>query len=475
MENESASAWDLPRSDVRLWLTIALGILGIWLFPIKEACLSFPKVQGVAALVWMTAALAGVLLLHREEKSKVAERKYMLMGLAWVLCLYFFFGLSFVWFYFIIIILVVVGASLSALKSHDEPRPLSWIKTLTRGIAIALTAPLVLFASRPTTRSRPSFPLHMLSRAVFALLPYALATGFALPFMLAAFGHYEIAFRLGLIFISFSILAWLGCALLFLLSPWPQNPRRSKWEDFPLTRGTVFAGTLVLIAMVALVLVREFDKPTFRVLIQLLNSPLFVAPCIGCALFFVLSPWPGYPRLPKLGELPETRKVGPLGTAIFLMIALVPLGSFALSEDSPFIYVMSGQLFASQFSRTHVGSALDQPTIGKWLFIFTWFTAMVFPYVAVARWISNRRTRSGYWTFTIPTVALCLCPLTFLTCAFWWLLQYVGAMGFTPARMQGLIYGFGGYIILLGFLYWAVRPPNKTTEKSRKEKSDSFI
>lgn len=158
-------------------------------------------------------------------------------------------------------------------------------------------------------------------------------------------------------------------------------------------------------------------------------------------------------------ERPRFRRLGPIGTAVVMAAALIPLGRFMHSRNGPFLYVVSGGLFADGFDRIHVGSALDQPTIGKWYFVSTVFAAMVLPYVAVARWVSSRRTRAGYWAFAIPAAALCLYLLITLTVPFWWVVQYINAMGVTPRRIHGLVYGLGGYAVILGFFAWAVWPP----------------
>ena len=139
-----------------------------------------------------------------------------------------------------------------------------------------------------------------------------------------------------------------------------------------------------------------------------------------------------------------------------MAMALAPLASFAWR---PFLYAASGQLFASHFDGTHVGGALDQPSLHKWFFLFTWFTALVIPYVATARWMSDRTSLSARWVFAGFAAALCLCLFSILNLPFYWLLQYIHAMGFTARRVYGLVYGLMGYAAVLAFLRWAVRRP----------------
>jgi hypothetical protein len=155
------------------------------------------------------------------------------------------------------------------------------------------------------------------------------------------------------------------------------------------------------------------------------------------------------------------RRLGALGTVILLAAALVPLAWFGLSRDGPFLHVLSGQVFAGRFDASHVGSVLDQPTIGKWYLIFGVFSAAAVPYLVLIRWISHRHSRSGYWAYVLPTVGVCLCLLIIQTMPFTWLLQYIDAMGFTGRRVFALAYGVGGYLAILGFLGWAARPPRR--------------
>jgi hypothetical protein len=37
--------------------------------------------------------------------------------------------------------------------------------------------------------------------------------------------------------------------------------------------------------------------------------------------------------------------------------------------------------------------------------------------------------------------------------------KYIAAMGYTPRRIMALCYGITGYLGILSFLVWAIRPP----------------
>lgn len=122
-------------------------------------------------------------------------------------------------------------------------------------------------------------------------------------------------------------------------------------------------------------------------------------------------------------------------------------------------YVLSGRLFTECFDIIHAGSALDQPTIGKWMFWFTVLASLTAPYVAIVRRITNRDNPFGYWLFAIGVVALSALLLSILAWPTCWLVQYIHSMGFTPKRVFGLVYGFASAIMLPIFVYWMIRRP----------------
>ena len=159
------------------------------------------------------------------------------------------------------------------------------------------------------------------------------------------------------------------------------------------------------------------------------------------------------------GEPRRQRRLGPLATAVLLAVPLLPFARLMQRRRGGiFLYVLSGQLFAEGFDQRHVGTVLDQPTIRKWLIVFTVFTGGILPYVAIVRWLSDRRTRAGYWCFAIPMIILSLYLIVVLTVPTWWLIQYVSALGYTPRRARGLAFCAGGYAVNLALLYWQLRP-----------------
>jgi hypothetical protein len=108
--------------------------------------------------------------------------------------------------------------------------------------------------------------------------------------------------------------------------------------------------------------------------------------------------------------------------------------------------------------------------ISRWYFIVTVLTAIALPYTVLARFFSHRKTRLAYWSFVIPTAALYLYLLIILTIPFSWLIQYIDAMGFTAKRIYGVFYGLGGYVVVLGLLWWAVCKPEEKEPQTKIDK-----
>ena len=174
------------------------------------------------------------------------------------------------------------------------------------------------------------------------------------------------------------------------------------------------------------------------------------------------------------------RKLGIVGTAVLMALPLA-LIFYLFSDDvlnvrNICFHVLSGRLFTRQWDPihpVHAGYYLDQPTIGKYYFMFTAMTVIVLPYLAIVRKRCARRTRLEYWTFVIPTAFLCLFMLCLLTIPFYWLIQWIDAAGRTSGRTYAQLYGVGGYIIVLGFFFWAIWPPKRKEESENLSTPDT--
>ncbi|MCI0499095.1 MAG: hypothetical protein L0Y36_05380 [Planctomycetales bacterium] len=158
---------------------------------------------------------------------------------------------------------------------------------------------------------------------------------------------------------------------------------------------------------------------------------------------------------------------------VFLSVLPLVLLAWVLEEGEPgaffgtFTYVLSGRIFNEGWNRIHAGTVLDQPTIGKWYFWFTVFTVVWLSYMALVRRFCVRRSKLRHGIFAIAITILCLFLVCLLTIPFWWLIQYIHAMGWTPKRFYGVLYAIAGYTAVLWFGYRAFR------FKRRNENSES--
>jgi hypothetical protein len=123
-------------------------------------------------------------------------------------------------------------------------------------------------------------------------------------------------------------------------------------------------------------------------------------------------------------------------------------------------FLARGSLFSEPFNTVHAGFVMDQPTIGKWLFWFSFMAASSLPYAAAVGWLSDRRSRGARLVFGLATGMVCLALLCILSWPICWLIQYVWSMGCTPKRIFGLLFALAGGLLVTGFLTWAVRKPH---------------
>ncbi len=468
MTDHYTNASKAIRPYARLWVSLVLGALGMFLFRTEDRCFgpyAFAKLTGTTLFTWLAAACLGVVLLHRIEHHRTPRILYLFMGLALMFTLILFVSLGsiqhsegreFTAFFCLAFILLILFAGASVAQPHftEGVKPRSQTESIVRSLAVALTAPLVLFAYRVTNGDRSSSVLQRISQAVLALFPHILAIGFMLPFTLYHINrHWRLSWN-GLHGVSFSTWVCLGCALIFVMNPWPDQPRMagtahlSKLRKKGSLAAVAFAGFTVFLALV-------FGQVVY---LLMFFYPQTIGGGLGLGLALILIPWPEYPVIPKLGGLPEPRKMHPISTAFFLVIVLSSYGTIALR---PFLKIVSGQLFTTPFDSEYLGRTLDQTTCTKWFFIFVTSSSLIIPYVAAARWMSNRKTRWGYWTFALPAIALWLSLLSFLTFPSFWLIQSVGELGWTLRRLLGLTYASLGYVVVSAFLCWAIWPERK--------------
>ncbi len=110
--------------------------------------------------------------------------------------------------------------------------------------------------------------------------------------------------------------------------------------------------------------------------------------------------------------------------------------------------------FSGRFHIIHAGFALDQPTIGKYLFWFAFFSAAAV-FIAICGRLANDLTeKKSYWAFAIPFLIAMLTALAQLLTPAALLAHYIYDMGITPRRFAGAVFvaaSAAGWIFLARF------------------------
>lgn len=465
--NEARAMWDVPRPGMRLALVVELGILGAVLFPCKEHF--FVGLYGGAcaygAPLWIGAAFAAVAVIDFVEKARVPKRVYAFMAMGVALSAMLPAGIGgdgiktpagLGWMCLLGVAILAAGAFASGIRVRREALR-SWAEYVLRAPAIAALAPLLLFASRPVAEERPLSTAQRLSRGAITVFPHALAAGFALTMLGLQFrGQFR---QLSLGWLSWSVWAWIASALVFLLSPQPDCRRILGRQDRPKPSMAQHALATAVAAMALLVVIllglgAGASRNAFGIVTEMTSAGLIWLSPAGVILA-LLTTWPVFPSMPRLADLPEGRKAGAFVTGAFMAVALTPPASFVWRA---FLYIVSGKLFTSHFDPARIGGALDQPSLTRDYFLIAMLCALMLPLLAAARWMSDRRSRAGHWVFAVFAIAIVLCPASMLTVTVWDVAKYIGAMGFTMRRVGALLFGLCGYGVLVGFLWWAVRP-----------------
>ncbi|MFA6717434.1 MAG: hypothetical protein WCS27_18780 [Victivallaceae bacterium] len=124
----------------------------------------------------------------------------------------------------------------------------------------------------------------------------------------------------------------------------------------------------------------------------------------------------------------------------------------------PFLFIFSGnffrEIFSGHYSRPfniiHAGSAMDQPTIGKFLIWFIFFSAISIIYSIVIRLCCDVKKKKKYIAFSIPFIFVVVLVLSFLMAPASLLFHYILSMGITIKRL------FGVAFICVSALIWFV-------------------
>ena len=158
------------------------------------------------------------------------------------------------------------------------------------------------------------------------------------------------------------------------------------------------------------------------------------------------------PEVLPAGVPAEASRHATLWGMVIMIAILVPLIFFA---SFPIHLFHSRGMLSHAFDREY-----DITLIRLTFFAFTFLAALSLPAVAVARWVSNRKSGLGYWAVLGLTVIQVLCLSAFLLPAMVLVLQYIDAMGFTTLRILGFLYALGSFVALLALLRWVARDPD---------------
>lgn len=100
-------------------------------------------------------------------------------------------------------------------------------------------------------------------------------------------------------------------------------------------------------------------------------------------------------------------------------------------------------LLDSPFSRgdliRHSGWALDQPTIGKFLFLFSNFSLAALLVSLGLRLLCRRETRAQRVVFAVALALISFWVLSILSWPFWMLVKFT-LFGITPLRLVGIVF-----------------------------------
>jgi len=125
--------------------------------------------------------------------------------------------------------------------------------------------------------------------------------------------------------------------------------------------------------------------------------------------------------------------------------------------------ILSGKLFSLPFlaSDANFNYSLgnDPGRVKDYFVLFTFLTALVLPYIAAARWMSDPKSRLDYWVLLISAIMFVVWLSLFLIAACIMLGQYIATFGFTPKRLLGVAYGLVCVFALLAFVAWVARKP----------------
>ncbi len=148
--------------------------------------------------------------------------------------------------------------------------------------------------------------------------------------------------------------------------------------------------------------------------------------------------------------------VGPWKTAFAFIFGLAGLQLYFQGPFyRPIVYLFSGEVFKT--TQIITGGALDQPSLNKYYFLFVLFSVPMVFLILVVRWISHWQLKSVRMVFCLFSTLILIHPLSMLTIAFYFMVRYIDAMGWTINRALGVVFSLAAYAAIFISLIWIWR------------------
>lgn len=131
------------------------------------------------------------------------------------------------------------------------------------------------------------------------------------------------------------------------------------------------------------------------------------------------------------------------------------------------VFHFMGSIFSSHFNyRAHAGSALDQPTIGKFLTWYTVFSCIAMVWAAFIHSASDIQISANRKVHKIMLLTVAFWAMCILLAPVCLLLQYIWSMGITSTRFFGIGYSFGSILAWIAFVYLLSKPTQERKSKT---------
>lgn len=139
----------------------------------------------------------------------------------------------------------------------------------------------------------------------------------------------------------------------------------------------------------------------------------------------------------------------------------------------PAWFILSGQywkelseIFWKPFNWVHAGSALDQPTVGKFMFWYAVIALFTMIFLIAVRFLTDMKSKSNYRCYLFFFILAFLFVMSFMVAPATLLAHYIIDMGVTSRRLNGVIC-IGVSILawpVLGWFLLRIKKPQKQIE-----------